>query len=178
LFDYSNTYVSPDKGTPHKIWENWQSEQVDELCSNCPAYWSRHPDAQNEGQDNPQGIRPSYGDGDLRAKVAVVGWEPGKIESAELDCNDYTKGDFCDVRSNRARAVADVKNDRKHLTHLFDQFDSSSISNYWTQVKKCNEIKNDEEANGHAEALCSGGKKSPRTGEMYDGYLVDASVFS
>lgn len=151
----------------NRLWDNWKPENGKNQCEGCPAHWSNRSDfpGDAERRESSHGHRPWYGDGNLTdVEVVLLGHEPGpgSIGEESEDATNYTESSFEDVRDSDIANVPLGAGDWLPLTKRLFELVGDEFSCYWTQVKKCNEL---PENNKAAEHQCAG------IGDENEGYL-------
>lgn len=138
-----------------QLWENWQAESGGAgRCAGCPAHWSIRSDFPGEPGKREGSFehRPLFGEGDLSADIAVFGMEPGKPTGFDESQNRRTQS-FQDVRHEEVNGGGGTI---ANADPLFNVINESEFSQYYSQIKKCNEIRGNKEANDIAFSQCAG----------------------
>lgn len=135
------------------LWENWQTDSGGKgRCSNCPAHWSVREDFKGDPEKRESSFqhRPLYGEGNLDADIAIFGMEPGPVRGCDSEQN-RRKQSFWDVRHDNITGGGTIQN----ANPLFETIALSNFTAYYTQMKKCNEMENNN-ANSQALRQCVG----------------------
>lgn len=143
-----------------ELWANWQQGGGGKgRCQGCPAHWSVRDDFPGEPSERNSSYqhRPLYGEGKLDAQIAIIAREPGKPRGFDESANRREQS-FESVRHNTIHVGGTIK----YAGPMIDQFEASSFRTYYTQLRKCNEIRGGD--NEKARKQCCG------LGE-YQGYL-------
>jgi hypothetical protein len=103
------------------------------------------------------GHRPFYGDGVVdNPDIAIFGHEPGNDFDHEPDSDpdqfgpNYTEYAFDEARSQDISSVSVGSNSIESLATFFDLL-TENFDLYWSQVKKCNELEDDDRNDSAAE---------------------------
>ena len=152
------------------LWNNWTQKGGSGKCEGCPAHWSNREDfpGNPETRESSSGHHPFFGYGSLSdVEVVILGHEPGtqSIGKEDENATNYAQKTFDDARKSDVTRVPVGAGSLELTVPLFNTL-SSEFTVYWSQMKKCNELKSGPEgANKTAENQCVG------IGDDYEGYI-------
>jgi len=131
------------------LLENWQAaDGGDDRCQGCPAHWSTREDDGYPGEpgqrSSTHGHRPNYLKGSLDPDILVLGQEPGPPDGPAGDTN-HLESDIEDI-ADRFEPPETSKESKKgaieYAEGSFCKINCSEYDGHFSQVMKCNEVKN------------------------------------
>lgn len=141
------------KNTPkiiENIWENWRQQGGKGPCNQCPAHWSHRNDIDGTpGERTFSPVGPWFGVGSSNPDIVILGEEPG----SDFEDNQNRLVEEHE-RERDIMSIVENSNSIEQIDTLVEKLLEEGKELYWTQAKKCNELKKGD--NYAAQKKCCG----------------------